>query len=279
MTELANIQHWLTSIIIKPGPLNERIRLADQVYKLDNDKVVRPSITMSSGQKIGIYARGYVLRLMECMLAEYPALHYLLGDDLFNTFVRTYLINLPSRSPDLYDLGKNFAAFLKASQPKNGSPDNEMFDLPVDLAKLERALAEVSRVKGLEGKEIVNETDDPMLSLFGTVNYQTSPCLMLLKLQFPLVDFVRAVQHGNKAMTPEKKDSFVAISRKNYAVNMHEVEAWQWYFLQALQNTNSYTNALDITSETCDIAKDTLMADLLLWLPLAISFGYVYVAE
>jgi len=111
MIELANIQHWLTSIIINPGPLNERIRSADQVYKLDNDKVVRSSYNMNSGQKIGIYARGYVLRLMECMLAEYPAVHYLLGEDLFNTFVRTYLINLPSRSPDLYDLGKNFAAF------------------------------------------------------------------------------------------------------------------------------------------------------------------------
>ncbi len=275
MAELEQIQRWLTSIMIKPGALNDRIRLADEAYKLDNGKVVQPSATMSSGQKIGIYARGYIARLMECMEGEYPAVRYLLGEDLFNTFVKTYLINVPSRSPDLYDLGKDFAAFLKASQPTNAA-DTSMFDLPVELAILERALAEASRIRGLERQENNRAIDSQMHFLFGTISFKTSPCLILLDLQFPLADFIKAVQHNREAETPEKQRSYIAISRKNYAVNMHELEVWQWHFLQSLQNNNDYMHAIGTASRVSAIPQDIIMADMILWLPVALSFGYIY---
>jgi len=275
MAELEQIQRWLTSIIIKPGALNDRIRLADEAYNLDNGKVVRPSVTMSSGQKIGIYARGYIARLMECMEAEYPAVRYLLGEDLFNTFVKTYLINVPSRSPDLYDLGKDFAAFLKASQPKNAI-DSSMFDLPVELAILERALAQASRLKGLEGQENNHGTDSQMHFLFGTMSFKASPCLTLLDLQFQLAEFIKAVQQHREAETPEKQQSYMAVSRKNFAVNMHELETWQWHFLRSLQKTDDYMQAVGTASKISAIPQDTLMADLVLWLPIALNSGYIY---
>ena len=225
MSELANIQKWLTSIIVKPGNVNDKITMADRHYGLKHTEVIRPAANLTSGQKIGIYARGYVLRLMECMQAEYPTLKHLLGDELFDTFVKAYLVNMPPTSPDLYDLGVNFAAFLKASQPKN-SNDNPMLDLPVELAMLERALAEASRCKGLEGTGTVS-IDNTALYLFDTHAIQTSPCLQLLDLQFPLTGFIKAVQQGTEALTPAIAQSYVAISRKDYIVYMHEVEPLQ----------------------------------------------------
>jgi hypothetical protein len=252
MTELANIQKWLTSIIIKPGRLADKIKLADDFYQLDNEKVIRASSRLSASDKIGIYARGYVFRLMDCLTAEYPTLRYLLGEELFGTFATAYLVNQPSTSPDLYDLGKNFAAFLKASQPKDRAANNtdpDMFDLPVELARLERALSEASRSRGLEGKENNSAAADQLLHFFGSVAFKTSPCLQLLQLQFPLVDFVQAVQHNEEAQTPEKKDSYIAISRKNYRVNLHEVEPWQWNFLNQLQATGNYRKATVATAQ------------------------------
>ncbi len=279
MSELVTLQRWLTSIIVKPGKLSDKIRLADENYHLDNTKVVRTTARMSSGQKIGVYARGYVLRLMECMEAEYPAVRHLLGDELFDTFAKAYLVQVPSRSPDLYDLGKNFPAFLKASQPKNNTADNSLFDLPVDLATLERAIAEVSRMKGLEGLENEKEIDNQMLYLLGGANFQASPCLVLLQLQFELVDFIKDVQHGREAQTPVKNDTLIAIGRKNYIVHTHQLSAWQWRYLQALQSTKDHNSATTIAAQTCGISKDTLMADLMLWLPVAVNFGYIYPAE
>jgi hypothetical protein len=274
MSELANIQKWLTSIIVKPGSINDKILLADQHYGLDHTEVIRSAANLSSGQKISIYARGYVLRLMECMSAEYPALQQLLGKQLFETFVKAYLVHVPPSSPDLYDLGKNFAAFLKASQPKN--TNGNMFDLPVELAGLERAVAEVSRCKGLEGTSHDTETDDTVLYLFDTGSIKPSPCLMLLKLQFPLAGFVRSVQRGEEATTPLMGETLTAISRKNYIIHMHDLETWQWQFLKALQTTNDYMSAINTAADTCNIANSTLMADLMLWIPVALKFGYIY---
>jgi len=277
MSELVKVQKWLTSIIIRPGKLPDKIRMADQFYDLDHTEVISEGTGMSSGQRIEIYAKGYVLRLMECMTAEYSILSHLLGENLFNTFVRSYLAEIPPSSPDLYDLGQHFPAFLKASQSRNIVNDGPtMFDLPVDLALLERALAEVSRRKGLEGAA---KEEDPLLYLFDTASLSTSPCLVLLQLHFPLTEFVRAVQRGENAQTPVIKETFTAISRKNYIVHLNDLEPWQWQFLKALQTHNNYLVAIRLAAENCGIAQDTLMADLLLWTPVALHAGYIYQAR
>ncbi len=278
MTELANIQRWLTSIIVKPGALNDKIRLADDYYNLDNSEVVQATLRQTSAQKIEIYARGYILRLMECMEAEYPAVCKLLGEELFHTFVRAYLIEQPSTSPDLYDLGKNFATFLKASQPKNTEQSND-FDLPVELAILERALAEISRVKGLEGRTVKPNYLNDLLYLFDTTNIQASPGLILLNLSWPLAGYVKAVYQTQEPVIPGKKDSFLAVSRNHYRINFQEIEQWQWCFLQSLQTANNYTEAVRIAAEQCAIPQDTLMADLILWISVALNFGYIYKNE
>jgi hypothetical protein len=278
MTELANIQRWLTSIIVKPGSLHDKIKLADDYYKLDNTEVVQASLRQTSAQKIEIYARGYILRLMECMEAEYPAVCKLLGEELFHTFVRAYLIEQPATSPDLYDLGKNFAAFLKASQPKNAETSND-FDLPVELAILERALAEISRIKGLEGIVVKPDQVNDLLYLFDTTNIQASPGLILLKLNWPLANYVKAVYQNQEPVIPETQDSYLVISRNHYRINFLEIEQWQWCFLHVLQGTNNYTETVHIAAEECRISKDTLMADLILWIPVALNFGYIYKNE
>jgi hypothetical protein len=276
MTELAHLQKWLTSIIVRPGAINDKILLADQHYGLNHTEVIRQAANLSSGQKIGIYARGYVLRLMECMDAEYPAVQHLLGKPLFETFVRAYLVQTPPTSPNLYDLGRNFPRFLKASQPKNADGTNSMFDLPVEVAVFERALAEVSRCKGLEDYSLQSETDDTVLYLFDTNTVRVSPCLTLLQFQFPVTDFVRSVQKGTDAPTPVLSKSFTAISRKDYIIHMHDLEIWQWQFLKALQHTANYMDAISIAANACEIANSTLIADLMLWIPVAIKLGYIY---
>jgi len=67
MSELATIQRWLTSIIVRPGTLNDKIQLADDHYKLKNERVIRQSGRLASAEKIEIYSRGYFLRLLECI--------------------------------------------------------------------------------------------------------------------------------------------------------------------------------------------------------------------
>lgn len=274
MTELANIQRWFTAIVTKPGALPDKILMADEHYRLNHEQLIKPSEILSSGQKIEIYAKGYIARLMECMEAEYPALRYLLGDELFQTFVRAYLVNVPPHSPSLYNLSGNFPAFLKASQPTG--LDNEALDLPVSIATVERAVTGILRIKGLERSNEVLGGGTASSLIFNTEAVKISPCLTLIKTHFPVVDFITGVNRGYEPEIPGKKDCYIAVCRKNYRVNIRELEIWQWNFLEFLQESGSYTSALDEASKHSNVIPGKLMADLMLWLPLAEGLGYIY---
>lgn len=73
MTELENVQRWFTSILVKPGTLPDKIGLADHHYGLNHQQLINASFKLSASEKIGIYARGYFYRLLECMMAEFTA--------------------------------------------------------------------------------------------------------------------------------------------------------------------------------------------------------------
>lgn len=278
MSDLTTVQKWFTSIIVRPGSLQDKIMAADRNYQVDNVRLIKAS-HIPATDRIQIYARGYVLRLMECLRADYPALHSLLGQALFDTFAQAYLSSLPSHSPSLFDLGKNFPQFIKASQPPaNAEDDYNKFDLPVELALAERAKSEVLRSKGFEEfKKLHTISDKPMPSLLNT-SFCISPCLQLLELSYPLISFIKAAENAEHAPTPEKRNNFMAICRKNYAVGMYELEDWQWHFLNGLRQ-NNYPEAVTIATENTGVRRDTVLADLMIWLPVAAHLGLVYCEE
>lgn len=276
MSELATIQKWLTSIMVRPGRLDDKIRAADANYGVDS-KALIVSGKLNAEDRIGIYARGYVMRLMECMRADYPALYNLMGEELFDIFAKAYLVQLPSHSPSLFDLGKSFPAFLEASQPKNAENDN-LFALPVELARLERTRVEVFRAEGLEKRNVEMPDTDPLFYLFGPDRFVASPCLRLLELQFELIDFIRQSEKGEEAANPLQNHNYTAICRKNYAVNMFQLENWQWHFLKVLNESGHQREAMEKVAEKLNLPVDELSAELMLWLPVALQRGYVFVA-
>ncbi len=275
MSELATVQKWLTSIMVRPGRLYDKIAAADANYGIESQKLIVSSEKLAANERIGIYARGYVLRLMECMRADYPLLQNLMGEELFDVFAGAYLVQIPSHSPSLFDLGKNFPAFLKASQPDQA---NEMFALPLDLARFERTRVEVSRSEGLEKAQHEMPDLDPLFYLFGSGRFCVSPCLRLIQTDFDLVDFIRLTDKGEEAPLPERKESLMAVCRRNYAINMLNLEPWQWHFLHELTHA-SQMEAVSRVAATLNVDEQTISAELMLWLPVALQKGYIYWKE
>src|SRR4029079_811071 len=117
------------------------------------EDVVAERRDLSARERLAIYTGGYVLRLLECMRADFPVLRGFVGDSVFDAFAKAYIITMPPSSPSLYDLGADFPQFLEETKPKNWSLDDDMsamIDLPPELARLERARAEVMRARGTE---------------------------------------------------------------------------------------------------------------------------------
>ncbi|MBV8859270.1 MAG: putative DNA-binding domain-containing protein [Acidobacteria bacterium] len=280
MTEqsLSLLQHWLKTVVTERGGLDEKLRAAARAHGLSAEDVVAERRGLSARERLGVYTGGYVLRLLECMRADFPALRGFVGDPVFDAFAKAYVITRPPGSPSLYELGAGFPRFLEETKPDGGRFDaatSLLLDLPPELARVERARAEVMRARGTE--------DDPppaeplsTFAVFGeNLTLEATPCLRLLELKFPLVDFLKSSDRGEHPAPPAPRAAFVAAGRSNYRVHVEEVTPWQFAFLKACERPAPlYTAVLAAAHEA---GKETaqVLAEAAVWLPVAFSLGFL----
>ena len=135
---------------------------------------VVPRPPLDSLERVEIYARMYLYRLVDAIAEDVPHTSRVLGHDAFVELVRAYLHEHPSRSPDIMQAGRHFGAWLRTYQGIRA-------DLP-DLALLERARSEVrtaldAPVAGPEELQSLNPDALP------GARFLFAPSLRVLRLQ------------------------------------------------------------------------------------------------
>lgn len=276
---LSLLQHWMNTVVTERGGLGEKLRAAAARHGLSAEDVVAETRGLSAHERLSIYARGYVLRLLECMRADFPALHDLVGEEVFDAFAKAYIITRPPASPSLYHLSADFPRFLEETRPKDSRVEaglNALLELPSELARLERACAEVTRARGTEEDDPASYVPLTPPEIFsGELTLQATPCLRLLELKFPLVEYLRSAGRGEHPAPPAPRTSFAAIGRSNYHVCMEEAAHWQFAFLKACGSPvtlypTAQAAALESGEETAYV-----LAGLTVWLPAAFELGFL----
>jgi len=263
MTEqsLGQLQLWLKTVVTERGSLSEKLESATQQHGLHIEEVIAESRGLSARKRLNIYTSGYVARLLECMRADFPVLRRFVGDPVFDAFAKAYLITEPPHSPSLFDLGAGFPKFLEETKPATAEKI-ALLDLPPEIARLERARTEVLRAQGTENDPPSAIICSPFDIFSEEIRIQATPCLQLLELKYPLVDFFEGRDHDPPS-PPERRPSFVAIGRSEYCVHVKEIEPWQFAFLQACE------------SPVSAYVAGRMAAQLIIWLPLAVQFGFL----
>lgn len=275
---LSLLQEWMTSVVTERGGLDEKLNVAAQRHGLHAEDVVAQSRGLSPHERLAIYTGGYVLRLLECMRADFPALRNFVGDPVFDAFAKAYIITLPPHSHSLYDLGADFPRFLEETKPKGDELDAglvPMLDLPPELARIERARAEVMRARGTEDDPLAAEPVSPFAVFGEEVTLQATECLRLLEMKFPLVDFLRSSDRGERPEPPAPRASFVAMGRSNYRVHMEEILFWQFAFLRACEQPTSSYSAVKVAALESGREPGQALADAAVWLPVAFDLGFL----
>jgi hypothetical protein len=273
--ELGVLQRWMLSAVTTPGGVAEGVRVARDRYALDVVETIRGSDRLSAHDRLGIYARGYVLRLLECLRAEFPILRALVGDQVFEMFASSYVWTRPSRSPSLYDLGAGFAEFLQTTSPPAGRQPGAIEALPAELAALERARAESYRARGLENDHVHHATDAFTLMLSGAPLHMPESA-RLLALDFDFAGAIADFQRGERPAVPPAKRTCYAVARTHYRVNTHVLPRWQFEFLRACGSAGlPLYGACDAAASSTGRQTAELQAEFLLWLPAAFEAGLV----
>jgi hypothetical protein len=218
-----------------------------------------------------------VLRLLECMRADFPVLRGFVGDSVFDAFAKAYVITRPPGSPSLYELGADFPRFLEETKPGREGLDaglSDLLDLPGELARIERARAEVMRARGTED-DPATEPLSPFAVFGEELTLQATPCLRLLELKFPLVDFLRSADGGERPAPPAPRASFAAVGRANYRLYMEELTPWQFAFLKVCERPTSLYEAVRRAALEGGRESSQVLAEAAVWLPVAFEFGFL----
>jgi hypothetical protein len=223
--DLTQIQRWMQSVIMHPGGVLRGIQADEaQVYieikPADIESVISPSQNQNSVERLEIYARAYYARLLECLRAEFPITVKAVGEELFDQFALGYLEMYPSQSYTLDHLGARFPQYLAETRPVDDDADTSWLDFLVDLARLEWNIAEVFDGPGAEGATQLSQ--DQIMAIpperWADVRLVTVPCLRIIRLDFPIHDYYRALRNGQEAVPPDRAETFLAITRRNFIV-------------------------------------------------------------
>lgn len=253
--QLDRLQSWMQMVITHPGGVRPGVTSRDarqiiDVDLTDLDAVLNPSATLTAAERLAIYSRSYHARLLQCFQSMFPALLHALGEDLFNYFAVDYLQHHPPQSYTLDQLADAFPRHLETTRPDADLSPEERESWPdfiVDLATLELAVLKVFDGPGLEGTEGSAAVDILRLPADRLLDARPAPApsLRLFSFRTPVHAYWLDFRGERNPTLPLPAQSFVAVTRKNYRVTVHQVLPSQYAFLQALDGRRTVRQAWD----------------------------------
>ena len=260
-SSLNTIQRWLQAVITHPDGVRAGVdsptaKHLVELTQADVEQVILPSREMTSLDRLQIYGRAYLGRLLE---------------DAFNGLAFGYLVDHPSKSYSLSTLGNSFDEYLAATRPPRSNevkPETPDFaDFLIELARLERIYAEVFDGPGPERSTTLNGNDLAGLSpqQFADSRMVFHSCVRLLELQFPVHEYSTAIRRKLEPNPPIARPINLVVTRRDYIVRRFEVTKSQFQLLTSLMKGETLGEALVqlLTEPMTDVV--TLQYDLQSW--------------
>ncbi len=242
---LSRLQRWLHAVIEQPGAVDEAVEAPEAREQLDPgeiERVILPSKTLTSVERVGVYQGMYLLRMVEALENDYPALAHFLGPDAFADLVTRYVAAHPSRSYTLNRLGSALPEFIRTTRGIRKKA------FAADLARLERAVTEVfdaDRSPAWPAGEIERL---PQEAWPGAV-FVPIAALRVLAFSYPVNAYLQSVKdehHDHPDIG--RKSTFVVVWRKNYEVWRLNLNKDAYEFLRALANGRPFGKAVAATA-------------------------------
>jgi len=252
------IQRWMMSVITHPQGIEEGISetTAQREFAITPGQIedlILPSESCSSFQRLSVYNNAYFARLIECLTSEFPTVKRIVGDDSFAAFVVAYLRQSPPGSYTLGDLGRGFAASLRATRPprKPDNPGPDWADFLIDLATLERLYADVFDGPGEERLPRLSAESLRLVPphQWPHVRFEFAPSFQLARFQFPVQETISQIRSGEIASIPDPIETFLIVHRRDYIVRRIPVNAIQYRLLEELHSGKPLAEAMGASME------------------------------
>lgn len=259
---LEQVQAWLHTFVVSPGSGAEALSEAEQKSGLESgsaEQLVLPSPRLSPRERIEIYRGMYLLRMVEAMEIDFPAVQWLVGKRDFSGLVESYVKSYPSRSYTLDHLGRHFSQFLAE---QSGLAQAEAL---ADLSRLEWAMAEVAIALDspcLSMSDLASVVEENFLRLV----FAPVPALRILRSQWDINRVLKDWANDLEPSAFEPRPTHLAVWRNDLKVWRMELDEPCYAFLQGLLQGHSLGESLDHTLASHGSDEETLFDKFQGWL-------------
>jgi hypothetical protein len=236
-------------------------------HSAPTDQVKRrtlPSREQTAEERLAVYQKAYLARLLEVLRELFPCTRFAVGDDLFDQLTAGYLQAHPPQSYTLARLADHFVEYLDRTRPSNWG------SFVVELSRLEQAIDHIFDAPGPENSPpfVMPSQADSSLTV-----ELVSGC-QLHSLEYPVSSYYTEWKSGREPVWPDQAPQFVALFRRDYVVRRYELTDLQYALLMALQAVRPIGDALSVTFEGMDLDEAMLTTDVSHWFTFWAAEGF-----
>lgn len=240
---LPRLQQWMQAVIEQPGEAEDAVASDAARAQLDPKeigRVILPSKTLTSIERVGVYQGMYLLRMVEALGNDFPAVVHFLGSEAFAELVTAYVARHPSRSYTLNRLGDRFPEFVRTCRV----PGVRRKAFLGDLARLEALVTEVFDAPESPAWPAEEISRIPEGAWEGAV-LRPIEALRLGAFAHPVNAYLQSVKDENHEHPPTgRKATRVVVYRKRYEVWRLELGKPEYDFLSALVRGQTFGSAV-----------------------------------
>jgi len=231
----------MQAVIETAGDAAEAVRSREAAKLLPPDRVgdvVTPSKTLTPVERVGVYQGMYILRMIEALEGDYPAVSHFLGGHQFQHVVEDYAAAHPSSHWSFNPFGRHFPEFLHTSRHVRRKA------FVHDLARLELSVTEV-----FDAPESPKLTPEDVAKVpeaaWPKARLVPIDAFRLLSFGHNANAYLQSVKQGGEDH-PEvrRKETRVAVWRKNYEVWRLDLDRPAFELLSALAKGKPFGRAV-----------------------------------
>jgi Putative DNA-binding domain len=287
--KLAAIQRRMARAVMTPLTRDERMRPnapGGGSMRAEAAKFIKPNDRLTSFERLEIYNRQYWFRVLSGFAEDFPGLRAVLGERKFDAVSKAYLIDCPSESFTLRNLGARLEGWLR----KHTAMLGDRAALAVDMARLE--WADIDAFDGLAEpglKQADLAKADP-----SKLRLKLQPYIHLLDLRYPVDDLLIEVRKdmdelnvaSNAFSERQKKkrvrqvaalkpaEIFLCVHRVDEEVYFRRLEREEYAILAAIAAGKTLAKALDTAWTGTKISPADRRAHVQQWFQTWSSLGW-----
>ena len=278
--KLKALQRTMARAVMQPLTSAERMQRTapdGKTMRRYAERFIKPNDRLTSFERLEIYNRQYWFRLLSSMIEDFPGLRAVLGDRRFDAMCKAYIVDCPSRSFTLRNLGAQLESWLR-KHPHWAGPKHA---LAVDIARLEWA-----DIEAFDGAaEPVLRPENLGSDAGANLRLKLQPYVRLLDLKYPVDDLLLEVRkededtdfasnafqerHKRKRVQAVAKLKpaaiFLAVHRVDDSVYFRRIEREEFAILSALRSGKTLSQAIEAAFKKSKVPVQGRAAALQEW--------------